>query len=204
MFTICILYALTALPWIELNDYLEEFIIYGSLPVLFIKLSRREGDNQIFWLFVVAICVQFASWLNSLHAIPEFAKSHPKFDPLSALFLFALIALWIDNNKTRLVILYSSFVISFISTALYDSYVSGSFALGFAGKRVDYGMDNAQFTAMLSVIVLMLTVYFRSYLAKLPNSRPVTGLHLLRVQLSSVSRCFPCYSVSLDSPGSLA
>lgn len=168
MFFICILYTLTAIPLLDINSLFKNVIIFGSLPILFLKLSKKEGDNRIFWLFIFSFFIQIASWVNSLYTVPEFASSSPQIKFLSALFLFIFMSFWINGSKERALILYASLIISFILTAGYDHILHNSLALGMAGKRVDFGMHNAQFTSMLSVVVFGLTIYI---MAQLPNIR---------------------------------
>lgn len=168
MFSICILYTLTAIPRFELNELFKNLIIIGSLPALFTKLLRKEDNNAIFWIFLLSFAVQIASWINSLRVIPDLATSYPQIKFLAALFLFVFIAFWVNGNKSRVLLLYASLVLSFIFTACYHNFLHNSFAQGLSGQRVDFAMDNAQFTSMLSVVVAGLTAYI---VTQLPKSR---------------------------------
>jgi len=157
MFVGCILYTLTALPRLDISDLLKNLIIFGSLP--FIYLNFKTFDKKIFWLILFAITIQLVSWVNSLISIPELAKNRPDLKPLTTIFMFVLFSIWINNIKNRRYLLYSGLIVSFIATALYDNYENGSFILGLLGDRIDYGMHNAQFTAMLATVVIFLTLY---------------------------------------------
>ncbi|NAX31780.1 hypothetical protein CAG63_17100, partial [Vibrio sp. V37_P2S8PM304] len=168
MFSICILYTLTTIPRFELNELFKNLIIIGSLPALFTKLLKREDNNTIFWVFLLSFAVQIASWMNSLRVIPDLATSYPQIKFLAALFLFVFIAFWVNGHKNRVRLLYASLVLSFIFTACYHNFMHNSFALGLSGQRVDFAMDNAQFTSMLSVVVAALTTYI---ITQLPKSR---------------------------------
>lgn len=168
MFSICVLYALTALPRLEMSELFKNLIIVGSLPALFTKVGRKEGNNTIFWVFLLSFVVQIVSWLNSLMVIPEWATASPQIKTLSALFLFVFIAFWMNGNKNRTLVLYGALILSFIATACYHNYLHHSFAAGWAGKRVSFGMHNAQYTSMLSVVVAGLAIYIA---AEIPKSR---------------------------------
>ncbi|KHT43137.1 hypothetical protein RJ47_12570 [Vibrio sinaloensis] len=157
MFAVCILYTLTALPRLGISDILKNIIIFGSLPYLYFNF--KSFDKKIFWIILVAILIQVTSWINSLIVVPDIAKSRPNLNPLSSIFMFVLFALWINNTKERRLLLYSSLIVSFVLTALYDNYLNGSIHLGLLGERIDYGMHNAQFTAMLATVVALLTLY---------------------------------------------
>jgi len=173
IFFACILYTVTALPRLEISDLFKNIIIFGSLPALFYNFSSY--NKRIFWLALTSILIQVISWAHAFVYVPEFAKSSPDLKPLSSLFLFVLIAIWIDGSNLRRVALFSSFILSFVSTAFYDIYTNNSLSLALSGYRIDYGMHNAQFTSMLSVVVCILTVYI---LAKLPSERKLVKLSL--------------------------
>lgn len=160
LFTACTLYVLTALPRLEISDLFKNIVILGSLPVLFLNFSIYK--KNIFLLALISILIQLASWIHALIYVPDFAKSSPDLKPLSSLFLFVLIAIWIDGSNKRRLILFSSLVLSFIIAAFFDMYTNNTLSLALAGYRIDYGMHNAQFTSMLSVVVCMLTIYILS------------------------------------------
>ncbi len=173
IFIVCILYTITTLPRLEISDLFKNIIIFGSLPALFYNFSSY--NKRIFWLALTSILIQIISWTHALVYVPEFAKSSPDLKPLSSLFLFVLIAIWIDGSNLRRVTFFSSFILSFVSTAFYDIYTSNSLSLALSGYRIDYGMHNAQFTSMLSVVVCILTVYI---LAKLQSDRKIVKFSL--------------------------
>lgn len=182
IFIVCILYTITALPRLEISDLFKNIIIFGSLPALFYNFSSY--NKSIFWLALTSILLQVISWAHALVYVPEFAKSSPDLKPLSSLFLFVLIAIWIDGSNLRRITLFSSFILSFVSTAFYDIYTNNSLSLALSGHRIDYGMHNAQFTSMLSVVVCILTVYV---LAKLPGEKKVVKLALYTLGSSVIA-----------------
>lgn len=182
IFIACILYTITALPRLEISDLFKNIIIFGSLPALFYNFPNY--NKSIFWLALISILLQIISWAHALAYIPEFAKSSPDLKPLSSLFLFVLIAIWIDGSNLRRIALFSSVILSFVSTAFYDIYTNDSLSLALSGYRIDYGMHNAQFTSMLSVVVCILTVYM---LAKLPDKRKVVKLSLYALGSSVIA-----------------
>lgn len=173
IFIACILYTITALPRLEISDLFKNIIIFGSLPTLFYNFLNY--NKNIFWLALTSMLLQVISWAHALAYIPEFAKSSPDLKPLSSLFLFVLIAIWINGSNLRRIALFSSLILSFVSTAFYDIYTNNSLSLALSGYRIDYGMHNSQFTSMLSVVVCILTVYI---LAILPSERKLVKISL--------------------------
>lgn len=160
IFSACILYTLTALPRLEISDLFKNIIIFGSIPALILNFSNYR--KSVFWLALASVLIQVVSWIHALVYIPEFAKNTPDLKPLSSLFLFVLIAIWVNGSNLRRIVLFSSFILSFIVTALCDIYTNDTLSLALSGQRIDYGMHNAQFTSMLSVVVCMLTLYILS------------------------------------------
>ncbi len=157
IFFACVLYTLTALPRLEISILFKNIIIFGTIPALFLNFSHYR--KNIFWLALLSISIQITSWINAYIYIPEFAKKYPDLKPLTSLFLFALIAIWINGSNVRRIVIFSSLILSFIVTAFCDIYTNNTLSLAISGQRIDYGMHNAQFTSMLSVVVCMLTIY---------------------------------------------
>ncbi|KHD23457.1 hypothetical protein NM09_18475 [Vibrio caribbeanicus] len=157
MFTVCICYTLTALPRLDISELLKNILIFGSLPYLYFNF--KSFDKKIFWLILFAISIQIISWVNSIIFIPEIAKSRPNLNPLSSIFLFALVSIWINKEKWRRQLLFVTLILSFIFTAIYDSILNNTILLGLSGERIDFGMHNSQFTSMLSAVVMMLGTY---------------------------------------------
>lgn len=157
MFAVCILYTLTALPRLGISDLLKNMIIFGSLPYLYFNFN--SFDKKIFWLILFAMLIQVISWVNSAVSIPEIAKSRPNLNPLSSIFLFVLVSIWINKEKWRRQLLFLTLILSFIFTAIYDSILNNTISLGLSGERIDFGMHNSQFTSMLSAVIIMLSTY---------------------------------------------
>jgi O-antigen ligase len=157
MFVVCILYTLTALPRLDISDLLKNIIIFGSLPYLY--LNYKHLNKKVFWLILLAISIQIISWVNSLINIPDIAKSRPNLNPLTSIFLFILVSIWISNVKWRRQLLFLTLIFSFSFTAIYDSIINNTISLGLSGERIDFGMHNSQFTSMLSAVVMMLSTY---------------------------------------------
>lgn len=160
IFFACVLYTLTALPRLEISDLFKNIVIFGTIPALFLNFSNYR--KSVFWLALISILIQITSWIHAYIYIPEIAKNYPDLKPLSSLFLFILISIWINDNNKRRLIIFASLVLSFIVTAFCDIYTNNTLSLALSGQRIDYGMHNAQFTSMLSIIVCMLTIYILS------------------------------------------
>lgn len=160
MFLICVAYCVSSMAMLDLTSDLKNAIIFGSLPVLYLKLRIDKESKRTFLLFLFALVVQVVSWAWSLQLLPNLAKSYPNIKHLTGLFLFVFIALWVGSNRTKQAILLITYMLSYIATAIYDHSITGSFQLAMIGKRVDYGMHNAQYTGMMAGVIMLLCVYF--------------------------------------------
>ena len=171
MFLVCLAYCATAMSMLEVSGQFKNIILFGSLPLLVLKLKDRDCDKKILWFFLAGIFIQIVSWLGAFWAIPDYVPSHPNIKPLTSLFLFAFISLWVQGKRARQVILLSTYAISFIATAMYDHELNNSFTRALRGSRQDFGMHNAQYTTMMSAVILMLCCYFVCIIrdAKWPN-----------------------------------
>ncbi|MCW8333615.1 O-antigen ligase family protein [Vibrio paucivorans] len=160
MFLICVAYCALAMPMLEVSGLLKNLILLGSLPLLVLKLRDKEDDKRILWLFLAGILIQIISWLSAFFSIPDNVASHPNIKPLTSLFLFAFISLWVQGNRSRQLILLGTYILSFIATAIFDNEINSSFSRALSGIRVDFGMHNAQYTTMMSAVIIMLCGYF--------------------------------------------
>ncbi|WP_434997462.1 O-antigen ligase family protein [Vibrio scophthalmi] len=159
MFSSCIVYCFLAMPDFAAGDVFKNIILFGTAPVLYYYCKESNSDKKIVWLFIFSVLIQLASWINSLFVIPYAAKSLPEIKLLANLFLFIPIAFWIGNNSRRRAVLFTTLIVGFIFSIAYDNYYNDSLQLGLLGKRVDFGLYNAQFTTMISAIVIMISSY---------------------------------------------
>ncbi|ORT51856.1 hypothetical protein ST37_03990 [Vibrio sp. qd031] len=175
------------MPMLGIASDFKTLILLGGLPVIFIKFRRNEIDKKIVYLLVFSIVIQVISWINSLFVIPDEAKSYPDIKLLTTLFLFAVMALWISGDKKRQHLLYLTLIVSFIATAFYDNAVNGSFATALNGRRIDYGMHNAQYTTMVSAVVIMLSTYLFYSISKVNRKLWHNALFLFVIGFSVFS-----------------
>jgi O-antigen ligase len=188
MYISCLLYCAAAMPMLGIASDFKTVIMVGSLPVLFIKYKSNEIDKNIVKLLIVSIVIQVISWINSLFAIPLEAKGYPDVKLLTSLFLFAWISMWINGDKRKQRLLYIVLIVSFIVTAIYDMYVNGSLAIALSGERIDYGMHNAQYTTMMSAVLIMLAIY-------LVSTKPKQNRTILDFALAGFVICFAIFSL---------
>ncbi len=178
MFSVCVLYCITALPDLGVSDLFKNLILIGSAPVFYLYCKDKNSDKSIVYLFAISFIIQILSWFNSLFVIPGVAKNYPDIKAFSSLFLFVFISFWIRENKKRRVILLSSFLFSFFMTIIVHDYFHDSLSLALQGQRVDFGLHNAQYTTMLAASSIMISFLLLFSIDKI-KTRPMVVVLLI-------------------------
>ncbi|OOE94679.1 O-antigen ligase family protein [Salinivibrio sp. AR640] len=155
VFVCCLLYIALALPNLEIYSIFKNIIIFGSIP--YIYLLSKEGNKDILYLFIGCFTIQTLSWINSLYAIPNAATPYPDMKLLASLFLFFPMSFFIRKNNNKRIVLFSTFLISFLITVLVHDYNYNSLSAALNGVRVDFGLHNAQYTSMMAAVAAMVS-----------------------------------------------
>lgn len=141
------LYALLGLSFDDLGSKcLQVASLIGWLDLLFGR--RRVLRSWPFYLLWAALLVQLASWAVSSVQVPDLAESSPKLHRMGSWFQFIPVA-WIllgDQRKVAVVLVSSA-----LGLCLAPWLSGGGWAeiqQGISGVRVDFGLSNAQHTAM--------------------------------------------------------
>ena len=93
------------------------------------------------------------------------ANSLPKLSRLTKIFFLLLISIGLSGSKKKISGLFLALILGFITAALIDNYHTESFTRGIIfGQRVDFNLHNAQYTSMLSVLIITTSFYiFKTY-----------------------------------------
>ncbi|WP_226668122.1 O-antigen ligase family protein [Microbulbifer aggregans] len=117
---------------------------YGK-PVDGVSLRR----SAVVWLAIAAIGVALVSWVASWILHPQWAESSFKVHRLTAWFAMIPVAVILGGQARNAHILW----IVALAGLLFSPWISGGglqeWQQGFAGQRIDFGLHNAQHTAML-------------------------------------------------------
>ncbi|AMX03525.1 O-antigen ligase family protein [Microbulbifer thermotolerans] len=111
--------------------------------------GRHLLRSPVAWLFAAALAVQIASWISVQLSHPEWAESSPKMHRLGHWFAFAAIACWLGGSTRNALALWTVALVSLLLTPWVTGGGFAEWTAGAAGKRVDFGIRNAQHTAML-------------------------------------------------------
>ena len=161
MFFLVLLYALLLIPNEDIAKKIQVIYILGCFPAFFYYRHSIFKD-PIFKLLGIAIVVSVLSWINSMIYLPDIANSTPKIDRLGKLFGFIFIAYWLKGSLCKVYLLWGAFVFGFvIGCFLYPDFFN-QVNRAIAGARVDFGVKNAQFTAMFSAVSILIVVFIGS------------------------------------------
>lgn len=158
MYSLCLLYCITALPNLDISDAFKNILIFGSIPTLY-YLYKEKLNREILLLLLICIIIQVLSWVNFNYFINTEKISEPNIKPLTSLFFFVIIALWVGKNSKKRFILYTMLILSFIVTILLHNHKYDSISRALTGSRVDFDLHNAQYTGMIAAICIFLSIY---------------------------------------------
>lgn len=110
--------------------------------------GRRLRASGPLWLLLGVIVVQVISWVAGYLHHPHWMTDNPEVDRLAKWFLFIGIAWWLGGSTRYTLVAWSLGLAGFLATvALSDGGLAG-WLRGLDGRRVDFGIRNAQHTAM--------------------------------------------------------
>ncbi|MEQ6888241.1 O-antigen ligase family protein [Halomonas sp. CS7] len=121
-----------------------------ALAGLIAALAWGKGvrSSAPFWLLLGAIMVQLISWVAGYFHHPEWMTDNPQLDRLAKWFLFIGVAWWLGGS-TRLTLWTWAFgVAGFLAAVWLADESLAAWMRGLAGGRVDFGIRNAQHTAL--------------------------------------------------------
>ncbi len=154
------LYVLFNIAAPSIATFFKTVFILGTIGI-FYNYRKSIFKDPIILLLGLALTLQVVSWYNSIIYIPDLANQAPKLDRLAKLFLFFLIAYWLQGSIKKVYILWGCYSIGFILALLTKSdNFFHEFYLGMSGVRVDFNIKNAQYTSMFSGVCLILSIFF--------------------------------------------
>lgn len=145
--------------WYLFNDFAGPFsaILVLSGTYLFWKKNHNTAiwKDPIILLLLAAITVQVASWLLTSVSHPDLVDSGPKIHRMGIWFKMIPIAIILGGRTDRVLVCWLLAVAALLSASI----LNGSWDIwraGLAGTmRVDFGINNAQHTALLGGTILL-------------------------------------------------
>ncbi|UTM57504.1 O-antigen ligase family protein [Photobacterium sp. CCB-ST2H9] len=178
LFTI-VLYASTNFFASALTDFAKGILSLASVYLL-IKNPENIRREPLVIILILMITSSVATWISVYYLAPEYSPGGPKIDRLTKLFLFIPIAWWLAGREQRITQL---LLITFVGFLIGCAMNGGGFTellRAFDGRRVDFGIRNAQHTGMVFGLMVLASFIIGLFPSK-GSSRFV-----LRVTLSSI------------------
>ncbi|WP_091387228.1 O-antigen ligase family protein [Microbulbifer marinus] len=147
----CLVILLGALVWPLAEDQA------GPLKILLVLITgwavfrhgRQLLRSPVAWLFAASILIQILSWAAIKLQHPEWAESSPKLHRFGNWFAFAAIACWLGGSVRNTLLLWTVALTALLLTPWVVGEGFAEWAAGAAGQRIDFGLHNAQHSAML-------------------------------------------------------
>jgi O-antigen ligase len=184
-----IAYVATKILAPSLSNIFRLLFLAGSISIFFIERKRLFKDPMII-LLLLSLVVQILSWLNSLLYLVDLITPIPKIDKLAKLFNFIFMAYWLKGNIRNVYYLWGAFAIGIVIACFNSPNFLNEIELAMSGKRIDFGLRNAQFTSMFAGTILILAVFYLVKFLFITKQTRSTGNILILIGLSLSSILF--------------
>lgn len=123
--------------------------------ILLLKRGRALLTSPPVLLALLAVALQLLTWAAMQWQYPEWAESSPKVERLAAWFAFVPVAVLLAGERWKIILM-----LMLAAASLFISpWVTGDgwneIIRGLEGQRIDFGVRNAQHTAMLFGVMLI-------------------------------------------------
>lgn len=140
-------YATLRLPLPSVGEHAGTLMaIMGLLAVLWYGKGVRSSAPL--WLLLAVVLVQLVSWVFGYWHHPEWMTSNPQLDRLAKLFVFISVAWWLSGSTRYTLGFWSICLAGFFLTTFLPGSIHDWTRGVLQGGRVDFGIHNAQHTAM--------------------------------------------------------
>ncbi|RTQ97191.1 O-antigen ligase family protein [Halomonas nitroreducens] len=132
--------------------------LLGLFAVL--RWGQRLRSSAPLWLLLAVVLVQLIAWTSGYFHHPDWLPDNPELDRLAKWFLFIGMAWWL-GGCTRLTWMAWAITVPGLLLAVWlEGQGWYSWQRGLAGKRVDFGIQNAQHVSMFFGTALLGLVLF--------------------------------------------
>lgn len=125
--------------------------------------------STIVWLALAAIAVAFVSWCASWLYHPEWAESSFKVHRISVWFAMIPVAAILGGRLRNVYLLWGMALLGLLLSPWISGGGFAEWQRGLAGQRIDFGLHNAQHTAMLFGTAALGLLAFSTRLLSAPH-----------------------------------
>ena len=116
----------------------------------------RIVNSHVFFRFVwIAIFIQLISWGLSEYTTPEWAENYPKLDKMTRWFVFIPLAWWVAQRQNAIWLIWGSAALGILVSPWTTGEGLSEIIRGIGGSRIDFGIRNAQHTALFFGSILI-------------------------------------------------
>ncbi len=153
------IYATTRMTTATVGPKIELFVIYSGFIAWWIY-GRNLRKSSIIWLLIASAIIPLLSWLTAHALHPQWAVSSPKIDRLTHWFIFIPIAFWFGGRTKNTLLILSLALCGILLAPWLTGGGWSEWQRGLLGRRIDFGLHNAQHAAMLYATCLLGLVSF--------------------------------------------
>ncbi|MBS3951335.1 MAG: O-antigen ligase family protein [Methylomicrobium sp.] len=146
------------------------YVLMLSSVVFFFTAPVEVRRSTVFVLLLISVCVPLASWALSLLTHPELAEKSPKVNRVVNWLLPITVAFALGGSTRNTLLAWAAALLGL----LVATWLGGGFTevlRGLEGYRVDFGLHNAQHTAMYFGVALLGLLNFLPRLIARQSSR---------------------------------
>jgi len=158
-FLVLLIYTATRLLIEPVESYVSVLLVLLGFGGIFL-MGRELRFSPPIWMLLGAVIVVLLSWTFSHVHHPDWAESSPKVHRLTIWFLFIAVAWLLGGETHRTFATWGVFALSLLSAPWLTGDGIEELLLGFQGKRIDFGINNAQHTAMLYALAFLGLIAF--------------------------------------------
>ncbi len=123
--------------------------------ILLLKRGKDVLTSPPVLLAFIAVALQLLTWLAMQWQYPDWAESSPKVERLAAWFAFVPVAVLLAGERWKILLMLSLAAFSLLISPWITGGGWNEIFRGLDGQRVDFGVRNAQHTAMLFGVMLI-------------------------------------------------
>jgi O-antigen ligase len=159
-FIFCIVFFYAFTPFISKSaNSVFEIFLGIFLFYLFVKNPKYFRKDFMTKIFIMLILFQIVTWVSVKMSRPDLAYALPKIDRLGKLFLFIPVAWGLRKKTLSINLIFITVLAGFIIALFVHSNFLSEIKSAIHGRRIDFGIKNAQHTSMVFGIFLMFSFY---------------------------------------------
>ena len=164
-----IVYAMTRMTVSDIGKPAETIFIYSGVAG-WLVCGRQLRKSAVLWFLLASIVIPLISWeLAHIHH-PQWAESSTKVHRVIKWFIFIPVAFWLGGRTKKTFILWGLALFGILLAPWLAGHGWAELKYGLMGRRVDFGLRNAQHAAMLYAVGVLGLISFSHRIFAINNS----------------------------------